>query len=116
MFLGLGFLGKDGGTNGKNDADLSFKTNNHNKNLILPPPLVQRPEKYRLWLGAGRWSPKKNSPAAQGKMKMTWENIAYDQVGRWTSPVIGLGGGGRETRGTRGNKSKYWDGLLEIKI
>ncbi len=27
-------------------------------------------------------------------MKMTWENIAYDQGGgRWTSPVVGLGGG-----------------------
>jgi hypothetical protein len=36
----------------------------------------------------------KFSPAAQGKMKMTWENIAYDQGGgRWTSLVVGLGGG-----------------------
>jgi hypothetical protein len=33
----------------------------------------------------------KKLPAAQGKMKMTWENIAYDQGGgRWTSRVIGL--------------------------
>ncbi len=36
---------------------------------------------------------KKIWPAELEKMKMTWENIAYNQGGgRWTSPVVGLGG------------------------